>query len=959
MNLDAFSKSAEKSEKATSKLDDVMRSLNPSALSAVAGVTALVGAFKGLIGLGSGVVDMASHFETVRTELGTVLQDAQKGAELFEDLRKFSFETTFGVDELADASKQLLNAGVNTKNLQKELKTLGDLAGGSKGKFAELSAIYSKILTSGRATAIQLNQFNLRGIPITKTLKEMGVTGVATAEQLQQAFQKLTDEGGQFHNAMDNIIDTIEGKRGFITDTLKEIQVNLGDVTGLTDAYKKSLDVIYEVLNNFNNALMKINDNPLLKAFVTGLAVATVSSLVVLIGSSLVSALGMVATKLGIIAGLKAIISSPVGWITLGVAGIAGAIAGVVSYTNAQKDLEVQAIKTQDALKGLVPDVKKNKTYDENKSYAETMIQILNDNIKGYKEELEKANEEMQSWSTEWNGGGEENAREIFGINDLEEKIKNATSALKKWNNELEEYNRLEKAGKEVKDLESEFNRIFGETDMGKRENEIKSIVNDIQKLKDLLGKDGTVINGSVFKLTNERKSQIDETIKYLEQKLDELYGKEVKRNWWEIFEDVTGVKGEKNLKGNYSGKYQGETYRSNIMNDYYNQVARGMAMGMGSDYDKELAKQFVSGIQSQIQTLLDTGDFNMWDNSIGEMIKTIDNFNNIINGNAEGVEENSKNWIESMDYVSGSLFSMATSMSGDFSRALEGFAQSGSVWGAIINVVLGAFKQVASECDKFDKAMNPITANFGHLKKYIANVIEVFGEMSEGVESIIIVIGSLFELLEPVSKAITAFTKVMNLLVKSISYLIKGLLEWVGKLINTDKLTKAIEDFIESVDSAGSVLDDKLGIDDLEDITKDLTNEYKALLDAMIEYEEWYIENKKQLNADAYKYNYQKVNDMIITPSGKFSTAPDDFIIATKNPAGLGAGSTNNVVVQNNYANNAEVQIKEQDNGLGGKDMLVVISRKIASDVANGSNGWDSALAQQQYRMAGRRVGI
>ena len=61
---------------------------------------------------------------------------------------------------------------------------------------------------------MQLQQIALRGIPIQQTLKDMGVTGTASAEQLTKAFEKLTDTGGQFHDAMNNIIDTIEGKKG-------------------------------------------------------------------------------------------------------------------------------------------------------------------------------------------------------------------------------------------------------------------------------------------------------------------------------------------------------------------------------------------------------------------------------------------------------------------------------------------------------------------------------------------------------------------------------------------------------------------------------------------------------------------------------------------------------------------------------------------------------------------------
>ena len=74
---------------------------------------------------------------------------------------------------------------------------IGDLAKGNKGTFQELSAIYAKILNQGKASSMQINQFNIRGVPLKKTLTELGVTGVATAEDITRAFEKLTGEGGQ------------------------------------------------------------------------------------------------------------------------------------------------------------------------------------------------------------------------------------------------------------------------------------------------------------------------------------------------------------------------------------------------------------------------------------------------------------------------------------------------------------------------------------------------------------------------------------------------------------------------------------------------------------------------------------------------------------------------------------------------------------------------------------------
>ena len=239
------------------KINNAFKLLSPSALAAAAGVTAIVGAVKTLVGFGSQIINVASQFEQVQTSLKTVLGDEERAKMMFEDLRKFSFKTTFGVDELAGASSQLLNVGVSASALQKDLKMLGDLAQGDKAKFQELTSIFAKVQSTGKATSMQLQQIALRGIPINQVLKEMGVTGVASAEQITKAFEKMTAEGGKFHDAMQNINETIEGKKGFISDTWKEILVNIGEITGLTRGWKKVLDTVADKLNDINNFLLK------------------------------------------------------------------------------------------------------------------------------------------------------------------------------------------------------------------------------------------------------------------------------------------------------------------------------------------------------------------------------------------------------------------------------------------------------------------------------------------------------------------------------------------------------------------------------------------------------------------------------------------------------------------------------------------------------------------------------
>ena len=194
-------------------------------------------------------------------------------------------------------------------------------------------------------------------------------------------------------------------------------------------------------------------------------------------------------------------------------------------------------------------------------------------------------------------------------------------------------------------------------------------------------------------------------------------------------------------------------------------------------------------------------------------------------------------------------------------------------------------------------------------------------------------------------SPLIQAILNVLWLIVMPLQALFKVIQNALQKIFG--KFNKQIDDLYNSM---------KLEQEARDQNTKDLTDTYKNLIKTMREQEEYYLRKKTELNAwtlKDYVENATPVNDMILSPHGAFSTNPNDTIIATKNPSGLGGGDVK--VTVNNYSNdNVDIQ---QRNVNGMKELLVTISQKIASDVAGGYNGWDGAMAMQQQRISGRRL--
>lgn len=992
-DLDIFNKKAKESEKTTNGLDSAFKSLSPSALAAVAGVTALVGAVKSLIGVGSHMMDITSHFEQTQKSLETVLQSAEKGQKLFEDLRKFSFDTTFGVDELASASSQLLNAGMAVNGLNDNLKMLGDLAQGDKNKFQELTSIFAKVQNTGRATSIQLQQLALRGIPIQKTLREMGVTGVASAEDLTKAFEKLTGEGGQFHDAMNNIIDTIEGKRGFISDTLKEIAVNFGEVSGLTEAYKATLDKLYEAVEWVNNKLMEWNDNPVAKAILRGTLITVITTLITLIGVGLAGALAKI---IGMLVTINAL-SGPTGWIALGVAGIAGLTVGVVSYVNSLKD----ANKVEQEHLDLLEEQAKIQYGQKPKLSREQQLEVLENDRKIYQDSLNRAtlslqeaekemqnfdkyyDELLQSYSKAVDTGQykglsfldwiEKNkdylGKNIYGrnlsegalefaksgnlaggktaiserISDYNLQITIANKSLENTQEEIDIIQEKIKAFGDTNALKSVFDEVYKEAN--KTQQSLDEILEKKAKIEMYLAQNGRENNQGVFiKFTEGEKEQINKALKYLKTEAEKLTIKlkiENAEDWMKTMQKAFGFD-DKTLAQLVTGSANGGISGGQATRDYVQKLVEqsraeqkvnellGWNQGKTTkDYTTEVVKEAMKTYQA----LLSSGQFGIGENgkldkTTQEMMEQIKSLEQVFKASGGTEEEWQKlvgNYVEDTTnklMEQKSVWEQLTDSATAYFQSLGFGKETAQQFGQLVsNIASMSLDSLVNSCEAIGDALARGTDVGDAMKRQFASFL---AQVTKSI-SVTCIQAGLSLIAQSGWAGVPAALGLFAL--GGVSAMASGFINGITNTTEQDKHNQTV---------------------------KDLTDSYKKLQEAIKEQEEYYIRKKAELNMLDITDKVTKVNDMILTPHGTFSTSPQDTIIATKNPQGLGGGVVNNIKV----INNAGVDVNVRENkGNNMNEILVTISKKIASDVAGGYNGWDSAFALQQQRVSGRRI--
>lgn len=1012
-NLSIFNKEAKKSEKQASSLDDVFNQFNVSAMAGAAGVLVLFQAFQkltsGLISFGQQSIKTYAHFESMQKGLETYFHSAEKGKAVFEDLRKYSNETTFGVDELSGASTQLLNVGVQADNLKKVLGQLGDVAGGNKQKFAELVDVYAKINATGKATSMQLQQLAMRGVPIYDMLKKMGVQGSATSEDIKKAFETMTSADGQFYNAMNNINDTIEGKEGFIQDYFKEFMTNFADATGIADVYKGALDLIREALGGISDWLLTINENPISKALLQGTLTAALMTLVGVVGVTLLAALKKVNKELGITVVLKSIIDPK----TLGLAVAVGAIAGVaVAVASVNKELG----KAKDA----VDDLKKMGGYSDggmlpkvSTSTAEQVAELESklENAKKQKEIAQNSYNVLKKGMSleELQAGESPRAKAMYSqlkfLNAAEAQVKSYQKSLDFNKTQLANSNMVKQFNTEKQRIIDEINNAYEDSTLGQTEAKIQETSEKIEKIRDdlILSLADVQIKDII---PQETIDKAEKTIFELENQIRKLEGQTEKKRWKDKIKQMTGLDIANSKMQGMNGNDLFEKYKAQFENEKAKQKEiSDFLYGKDTKKSKDAQANWLSKsaetFQSWIQELLS-------DTNLDDAFTVNDNY---IKGMSELATEtgNSADKLRGLGDIIARLQNMATdafesgdagkaigigiganvlSQSTDFANFQQGADTFGGAMGGVVGMFISSISDMIMSVDGIEKVLNPVStilqqfqpiiqalfepaiqlidvlSNFASelndlilpIVENVMNLITPYLEMFASIlEVVIAILEPFMQMLQIVSKAL----QVLSVPIKLVTNIIQMLANTIGKLV--EPIAEALSWLAKGIDAIFGWIDDLFGVKKEKEKNEekneiDLTNAYKDLIKAMRENEEEYYHRRMSINAKSYNAGATGVHDMILSPYGQFSTDPDDYIIATKKPENLGGGGYANVTIniQNTMADSAKVDVTQ---GNDGQTLFIRISQAVANDYANGKNGWDGAIMARQIASQGRSV--
>lgn len=224
-----------------------------------------------LAALGKQGIEYNAEMEKYRTGFTTLLGDAQKAADLMEQIKSDAAVTPFDVAGLTQAVQLLVSADINAADARTTILALGDAiaaTGGGDDELARMAQNLQQVSNTGKATAVDVKQFAMAGINIYKVLADyLGVTAKEAAEMdvtfemLQGALVAAASEGGRYFGAMADQSETFNGAVSNLGDSFGQFS---GRVTeGLSKAAVGLVTTLSDMLNSmspFEEAITAVFD---------------------------------------------------------------------------------------------------------------------------------------------------------------------------------------------------------------------------------------------------------------------------------------------------------------------------------------------------------------------------------------------------------------------------------------------------------------------------------------------------------------------------------------------------------------------------------------------------------------------------------------------------------------------------------------------------------------------------
>ena len=259
-----------------------------SALSSIRSAFSGIGGTLAALGVTAGAVKMATlTMEAEKTAISfeVLTGSAEKAKTLLDDMRKLDKKTVFGLQELSQAQKLMMNFGVGTEEAFGILENLTKVAQGDTEQLMLLARGMAQVKAAGRLMGQEANQLINSGFsPLFEISQKMakqfgGVAddymprlkkqmeeGKISFEMVRQSLEELTTGGGRLAAMNDRLSQTTIGMLGKLKTSIEQLAIQIGTAfLPMANQMVAAIQGIVEPINNASSAASVFAGNAMAK----------------------------------------------------------------------------------------------------------------------------------------------------------------------------------------------------------------------------------------------------------------------------------------------------------------------------------------------------------------------------------------------------------------------------------------------------------------------------------------------------------------------------------------------------------------------------------------------------------------------------------------------------------------------------------------------------------------------
>lgn len=468
------------------------------------------------------LVSVRGEFELQQRSLQAILQNKDEANALWEKTVALAVKSPFQVKELVTYTKQLAAYKIEADKLYDTTKMLADVSAGLGVDMGRLILAYGQVKAANYLRASEVRQFTEAGVGLLQELATMYTelegrmvsVGEVQARitkrmvafgDVEEVFKRITSAGGIFYNMQEIQAETLAGMISNLKDNFDVMFNEIGKANdGVLKGFINILNTIVAQWRDFAIALNTAGAVFVTYSIKAAIAAAANRKIGVLAAEAMIAQGGLTKaigyTTNALIKSFNFVKANP--WIL-----VATAIAGTIFYlkdlterldeTRATYDVLNNQIDTQKSnLESLTNKIEKQVKAQED---AESSLSNVKKGTQEYKEAEQKANEEREKTQKLLNILKTQYPEVYAKVMQNKEGIKSLASEQKKYNDELERMqtlNRLMQAG----------TPLFGDSFREQAESYTQSLDRQKKAIKNLTGDYDSLVKEIQFLFKTEKE---------------------------------------------------------------------------------------------------------------------------------------------------------------------------------------------------------------------------------------------------------------------------------------------------------------------------------------------------------------------------------------------------------------------------------------------------------------------